>query len=141
MIKTEIESSEEVKTAPNISVSPITKKQFIVFTIVICACLLAVIGYLLSGTTSGSVPKAKTSNLGSVPALPLAGSSSVSVSPAGSNPSSDSQSSSNLNNLNASSINLQNNVPSGQGSAQSSSLQSTGQAQSTGQSINTTQPY
>jgi hypothetical protein len=44
-------------------------------------------------------------------------------------------------NLSGSAINLQDNLPSGQGGAKTSLIQSANQAQSTGQGINQTQPY
>lgn len=115
-------------------------RQYIFGVTIALLCLLGVVAYLLARPST--VPeRAAARNVGDVPALPLANSSSLNVSNARPNSSSDKQSSTNLSGLSAQSINLQNNVPAGQSTAQTNSLQSTGSALSTGQSINSNQPY
>ena len=138
MIKTEIESDNtdlinepvEANNEPaNVSIT--SPARSLAYSIALFVLLLGVSTYLVNANNTSSKASLPTArNLGNVSALPLI-----------TNSLSSTQNGSTVPSLSASGINLQNNLPSGQGSPKTNSLQSTGNSLSTGQTINTTFPY
>ena len=133
MIKTEIESDEadvipELVEADQTPVNVPSRQLAIGAIVIVLVIAAATFLVYAKNNSSPSMPAAR--DLGNVSALPLiAGSAS------------SNQNGPNATSLSASDINLQNNLPSGQGSPKTNSLQSTGNSLSTGQSINSAVPF
>ncbi len=137
MIKTEVESDDtnSVNSPDEAAQEDFTptldsSSRSLAIGSILIVLVLAFASYLVLANKSSKPNLPIARNLGYVTALPL-----------GSNKASSSQSASTLNSLSASGINLQDNLPSGQGSPKTNSLQSAGNTLSTGQSINTSVPF
>lgn len=139
MIKTEIEQenqpAEQTESVEaNQEVAPTNPSSALWQLSVITLAVLLIVGfgaYLISTKTGTSSYLPVARNVDNLPALPLVTNTTSGVSSASTTTSS----------LSASSYNLQNNIPSGQGSPKTNAVQSTGSALSTGQTVNTSNPY
>lgn len=137
MIKTEVAADDNQKSATKVGkaesetgTARTDSSDWIFALVAVFVGLVVLASYLLIANSNSSPQIMPARNIGNLPALPLITSNGLDSGTAGT-----------ASSLNPSSYNLQNNLPSGQGSPKANSLQSTGNSLSTGQSINTAQPY
>lgn len=122
MIKTEIKAKAPPSKANDTQWESLSPRQYLAFAGSACLVILGVVLYLVFSQGAGVIP-ASGSKLGNQPALPLASSPGATLFSTGANSHSDAQSAKDVTNLGSSTFNLQNNLPSGQGSAKASPLQ------------------
>ena len=134
MIKTDLEETprdKKAKTESAAESTSVSQRAALAYSGFIFLVIIGgIIVYFTSNNTSPGRPGIERP-LGNQPALSIAPTTSSNTDQATAAPK----------NLSGSAVNLQDNMPSGQGGVTVSPIQSTGQAQGTGQSINQTQPY
>ena len=138
MIKTELLETSE--PSPRVVAN---RHLFIAGMFVFGLLILGSSSYLINYSRSSRHLPKTNNNFKNLTALPIVTNPVIPLTSAISNQSSAAQATSNATSLSSPTVNLQNNIPTGQGNNGlfSNSLQSTGTTQTTGQSLNPNLPY